>query len=210
MPPPSWLVNTKAGASELQLNDPTKATPPALAPYQSPLLNSPAMTGLTEITEMAVATQVVSNNRLLLYIVVNFFIVHAPPEVCRECLLPESARVDVFANNVNLSRSRSDFLLLEYERLLPILQTPDWQPVLLKGAALALGTYAEPTDRWFLDLDVLVPLLPGVRRHPERPYTLQVDRAVARWFVVEIFHLFGFHQRQSEGVHLVFTRRRDG
>ncbi len=72
-------------------------------------------------------------------------------------LLPEAARDEVFVNNVNLSRSRSDFLLLEYERLLPILQTPDWQPALLKGAALALGTYSEPTDRWFLDLDVLVP-----------------------------------------------------
>ena len=29
-------------------------------------------------------------------------------------LLPEAARDEVFVNNVNLSRSRSDFLLLEY------------------------------------------------------------------------------------------------
>ncbi len=72
-------------------------------------------------------------------------------------LLPASAREEAFVQQVNLSRSRSDFLLLEYERLLPILTAPGCQPVLLKGAALALGTYAEPTDRWFLDLDVLVP-----------------------------------------------------
>ncbi len=72
-------------------------------------------------------------------------------------LLPESARSTAFKQQVNLSRGRSDFLLLEYERLLPVLSTADWRPVLLKGAALALGTYHQPTDRWFVDLDVLVP-----------------------------------------------------
>lgn len=72
-------------------------------------------------------------------------------------LLPESARDAVFAKQMDLSRSRTDFLLLEYERLLPLLADGDWRPVLLKGAALALNTYPRATDRWFLDLDILVP-----------------------------------------------------
>ncbi len=72
-------------------------------------------------------------------------------------LLPEPSRDTVFSKQMSLSRSRSDFLLLEYERLLPVLSASAWRPVLLKGAALALRTYEQPTDRWFLDLDVLVP-----------------------------------------------------
>lgn len=53
-------------------------------------------------------------------------------------------------------------------------------------------------------------LLPGVRKHPDRPYSLRVDPRVARWFVVEIFHLFGYRRRRPEGDHLVFSRRRPG
>lgn len=72
-------------------------------------------------------------------------------------LLPAASQSESFAQRVNLSRGRTDFLLLELERLLPVIAADNGQPVLLKGAALALGAYREPTDRWFLDLDVLVP-----------------------------------------------------
>lgn len=78
-------------------------------------------------------------------------------EVLLAPLLPASAHTPILARQVDVSRARSDFLLLEYERLLPVLTRPDCRPVLLKGGALALGTYAEPSERWFLDLDVLVP-----------------------------------------------------
>jgi len=75
-------------------------------------------------------------------------------------LLPGSSQDEFFVQQMNLSRGRTDFLLLELERLLSIISAENGRPVLLKGAALALGVYREPTDRWFLDLDVLVP-------HPE-------------------------------------------
>ena len=72
-------------------------------------------------------------------------------------LLPPEVLTPEFAAEIAVSRTRSTLLLLECERLLPALGGSDWQPVLLKGAALALATYADPSDRWFLDLDILVP-----------------------------------------------------
>lgn len=60
-----------------------------------------------------------------------------------------------------------------------------------------------------LRLDRLVPLLPGVRRHPVEP-----DRYVVgeRWTppqVVNVMHLFGYRRLRPEGGKLVFSRRRE-
>jgi len=51
--------------------------------------------------------------------------------------------------------------------------------------------------------------LPGVKRDPERPGELVVDRRIARWFTVEILHLFGYRWRSREGRSVRFVRRRD-
>jgi Succinylglutamate desuccinylase / Aspartoacylase family len=59
-------------------------------------------------------------------------------------------------------------------------------------------------------LDRLVPLLPGVRRDPEDPDRLLVDRGVARWQVVNVFHLFGYRHVRSQGEGVAFSRRRPG
>ena len=59
-----------------------------------------------------------------------------------------------------------------------------------------------------LRLGVVLPLLPGVRRHPTELDALLVDPGVARWSTVEIFHLFGYRRRRPEGKKLVFSRRR--
>lgn len=61
-----------------------------------------------------------------------------------------------------------------------------------------------------LRLGRLLPRLPGVEPHPGQPDALRVDPRVARWLVVEIFHLFGFRRRRPEGERLVFSRRRPG
>ena len=53
----------------------------------------------------------------------------------------------------------------------------------------------------------VLPLLPGVRRHPTRRDAFIVDDRVARIRAVEIFHLLGFRRRRREGDALVFTRR---
>jgi len=59
-----------------------------------------------------------------------------------------------------------------------------------------------------LRLGILLRAMPGVGRHPERKYTLRVNPKVARFFPVEIFHLFGYRRRRAEGGYLVFARRR--
>jgi predicted deacylase len=56
-------------------------------------------------------------------------------------------------------------------------------------------------------LERILPLLPGIRRHPQRPNTLIVDPRVARWLVTDFFHLLGFRHRRSEGGKIVVSRR---
>ncbi len=73
---------------------------------------------------------------------------------------------------------------------------PGW----LKLSAMLRGTRA----------DHLLPLLPGVRRHPDKEKTLIVDPIVARWLVLEIFHLMGFRRRDPEGDRVIFQRRPEG
>jgi hypothetical protein len=49
--------------------------------------------------------------------------------------------------------------------------------------------------------------LPGIRPDEAEPGALRVDRRVARWLVVEIFHLLGFRRRRQDGEQFVFSRR---
>lgn len=58
-----------------------------------------------------------------------------------------------------------------------------------------------------LRIERLLPALPGVRRSPDKPGTLVVDPRVARWFVLELFHLLGFRKRQSREGKLIVSRR---
>ena len=58
-----------------------------------------------------------------------------------------------------------------------------------------------------LRVDRLLPWLPGIRRHPDRSETLIVNPAIARWFVVEIFHLLGFRRQRTEEGKLIVSRR---
>jgi hypothetical protein len=60
-----------------------------------------------------------------------------------------------------------------------------------------------------LKLDAIVPYLPGVDPHPERADTLVINPRIARWFVIEIFHLLGFRKQRPEGGRLVLKRRRE-
>ena len=78
-------------------------------------------------------------------------------EVSLGALLPPELRDDAFDAQVAAARLRSADLLLECERILPLVSRHAERPVLLKGAALALRDYPDPAHRWFLDLDLLVP-----------------------------------------------------
>ena len=61
--------------------------------------------------------------------------------------------------------------------------------------------------RW-LRLDAILPWLPGVRRDPDHRGSLLVNQGVARYLVVEFFHLLGFRKRRKVGSLLRFSRRR--
>lgn len=78
-------------------------------------------------------------------------------EAALDPLLPPEARNERTEAAVQAARGRTIQLLLELERLIPALAAANCRPVVLKGAALALGYYRDPAERWFVDLDVLVP-----------------------------------------------------
>ncbi|MAW61737.1 MAG: aspartoacylase [Planctomycetes bacterium] len=56
-------------------------------------------------------------------------------------------------------------------------------------------------------LEKLLPWLPGVRRHPDKPGHLLVNTRVARFYPVQIFHLLGYRKRRPEGDLQVVSRR---
>jgi succinylglutamate desuccinylase len=56
--------------------------------------------------------------------------------------------------------------------------------------------------------DRLAVRLPGVRRHPTSSDAVLVDKRVARWYAVQIFHLLGFRMHEDAGTHLLLRRRR--
>jgi len=58
-----------------------------------------------------------------------------------------------------------------------------------------------------LRIGVFLTWLPGVHRSGHRGLGLTVDTRVARWFPLEIFHLFGYRKRRQNGNTLVVTRR---
>ncbi len=58
-----------------------------------------------------------------------------------------------------------------------------------------------------LRLGRLAPWFPGVHVHSDDHNTLVVDRRVARWFAVQIFHLLGYRKKRDGGDHLLFSRR---
>ncbi|MEM7479776.1 MAG: succinylglutamate desuccinylase/aspartoacylase family protein [Acidobacteriota bacterium] len=58
-----------------------------------------------------------------------------------------------------------------------------------------------------LGIEKWVHWLPGVRRHPSQAHTFVVNRRVARWFALELFHLLGFRRHGRVGDELVVSRR---
>ncbi len=75
----------------------------------------------------------------------------------------------------------------------------------VRGAWLVLSAFLRR-----LGAERLLPLLPGIHRHPARPETLVADRRVARFLTLQVFHLFGFRRCRPEGGALVFARRVEG
>ena len=59
-----------------------------------------------------------------------------------------------------------------------------------------------------LGADRFAHLLPGVERDPDFPDALVVDKGVARWYALQLFHLLGFRRQEDIGDRLVLRRRR--
>ncbi|MFT7517387.1 MAG: succinylglutamate desuccinylase [Myxococcota bacterium] len=59
-----------------------------------------------------------------------------------------------------------------------------------------------------LRFDRIVHWLPGVKRYAADKESIEINRNVARWLVVEIFHLLGFRKRRQQGSRLIFSRRK--
>ena len=58
-----------------------------------------------------------------------------------------------------------------------------------------------------LKVDSLLTLLPGVFRPRRGHGDLCVDRRIARWFSMELFHLLGYRRSREKGRWRIFTRR---
>jgi len=56
-------------------------------------------------------------------------------------------------------------------------------------------------------LDAVLHWLPGVQRSSHTPHTLVINRRIARWFALQVFHLLGYRKRRTDGETLVVTRR---
>jgi succinylglutamate desuccinylase len=50
--------------------------------------------------------------------------------------------------------------------------------------------------------------LPGVQRDPSLPDAVVVNKGVARWYALQLFHLLGYRRHEDAGPRLVLGRRR--
>ena len=65
-------------------------------------------------------------------------------------------------------------------------------------------------SKWMrkLKIEKLLPFLPGINRSKKSTAELVVNRKIARWFVIEIFHLLGYRRKRIEDNSLIVTRRK--
>jgi len=96
-----------------------------------------------------------------------------------------AAEREQFRVGVEVARRRTTLMLLELERILGPLTDAGCEPVALKGAPLALTVYRRPEDRWFMDLDVLVPL---ARRDTARQTLARLGYRLARPELAERYY----------------------
>ncbi len=52
-----------------------------------------------------------------------------------------------------------------------------------------------------------IQFLPGVGKYRDLDHSIVVNRKIARWFVIDLFHLLGFRRKLQKGNKIVFIRR---
>ena len=58
-----------------------------------------------------------------------------------------------------------------------------------------------------LHFDAFMQYFPGVEKHPEIRHAFRVNTRIARWLVLEIFHLLGYRSERKENGVLVVSKR---
>lgn len=58
-----------------------------------------------------------------------------------------------------------------------------------------------------LGAESLLPVLPGIEAPEEKSKTLLVDQGIAKWYVIEIFHLLGYRRITPQGGKLIVRKR---
>ena len=53
----------------------------------------------------------------------------------------------------------------------------------------------------------ILPFLPGVNKHPNLADTFVVNKKIAQFFVLQIFHLLGYRRKSESGNHLIVKQR---
>lgn len=57
-----------------------------------------------------------------------------------------------------------------------------------------------------LHLDKVLPLLPGIAKNPQAENEFIINQKIARWYVLEIFHLLGYRKKRIENEKLIVTK----
>lgn len=58
-----------------------------------------------------------------------------------------------------------------------------------------------------VNFETLLVLLPGISRSKTQPDTLVVNKRVAKFLAVELFHLLGYRRKQDTGDRMIVSRR---
>ena len=60
----------------------------------------------------------------------------------------------------------------------------------------------------YLQLQKVLPLLPGIKKHPRIDSALVMNTQIARWFGLELFHLLGYRKISREGAKMLLIKRK--
>lgn len=64
-------------------------------------------------------------------------------------------------------------------------------------------------SKWLRSINAhrILPYFPGITKHQGKHYELEVNTNIARWYVIEFFHLMGFRRKEKREQRIIFRRR---
>ena len=122
--------------------------------------------------------------------------------------LPESIAAE-FRNTLAFLRRKSALWQFECGMLLARYRQAGLHPVVLKGAALQVTSYAEPAERQFGDIDLLFPeneIEPAMRLLTQLGYVAPADETAARYSELHFHHVMDKPNGFKVEVHWALER----